>query len=41
MDEQYQKGQDDFQEWLWKTIAEMRVAGFDVATLDELEQRTY
>ena len=42
MSEDYQKGQDDYQEWLWKTINEMRKSGlYDLATLEELEQRTH
>ena len=42
MNEDYQRGQDDYQEWLWATIAQMRKSGlYDLPTLDELEQRTY
>jgi hypothetical protein len=39
--DKWQQGQDDYQSWLWNTIADMRRKGFDLTTLEELEQRTY
>ena len=37
--DKYIEGQDDFHEWLVMTIANMRKLGFDLPTLEELEQR--
>lgn len=37
--DEYIRGQDDFHDWLVMTIENMRNNGFDLPTLEELEQR--